>query len=384
MVDTAYSTALGAVTTGQAAVDTAQANLDAATADLAAKTGVLTTAQGAAATASTTAAAAAAALAAAASLPDLSGLDAAALAALASVAPTEYTAYVSALAAQATALNAVGVAQTAVDAAQTLVDTLTTTLDGLKDTLLGLVGDLADAVGGVLDGAPLLGVTDLGAFTRAQAGAGHAQTATGSVGCLSVLAVDVAGTCGAADVALTSTVKNALTSTLAGLTGVLDSVLSPLGISIEAPVVTLLGTTTGGGQQGLFDTATATLSALRIDLAPVTVPAAFALPAVSPLAARAAGSRAVSSRAATDVLTSRLQLTVASLTESARFAPGTTSAGGGTPTLPGDPTTPVVNPAPTSTATGSLPTTGGPVGLAIGAVVLTLGGLALRRRLHAA
>jgi hypothetical protein len=121
-------------------------------------------------------------------------------------------------------------------------------------------------------------------------------------------------------------------------------------LSVPAPQIDLLSTTSSTGIAGGFGNARTTVNALSITLPGITIPAAVQLPAsVGALSVKAVG----------DVLTKPLVIAVGTMQDTASFRPGVQTgntgvvppAGGGS--LTG---------APGSNPTGSNPTGSGPTG----------------------
>jgi hypothetical protein len=133
------------------------------------------------------------------------------------------------------------------------------------------------------------------------------------------------------------------------LSGVLSNVPGLPTLSVPAPQIELLSTSTATNIVGGFGTARTTLKALQITLPAITIPAALQKP-VGTLSVKAVG----------DVLTSPLVVGVGTMQDTASFRPSTT--GGNTGVVPpGSGGSTVANPSgnvPPGTGT----TTGAPVG----------------------
>jgi hypothetical protein len=338
------------------AVSVAQATVTTATSDLTGEQGALATAQATLTTAQGSLTTALAAAPGGLTIADYLVLGSAAKAALDALNP----AVAAAAAALTAATAAVATAQAAVTAA---LAALTAALDSLVDTIVAVLDDTS------LLSLDSLSIASKAVVTSNKAGGQTAQVIGGTVSGLKVLGTDVLdvalGSSTVDLVDLAGSAASSVTSTLNGLTGTLSSVLSSAvpGLSIPAPVVSLMNKTTSTGvDQNGFGQAVAALSGLTISIPAITVPTALALPGAAGLPAltgvvQTAGSL-VSAPIALDLLT---------VSDQAGFRPAVT-------TLPGT-TIPEVAPS-----TPTLPTTGLPAGLAVLALTSIGGALYLRRR----
>lgn len=374
-----------------AAVDTAQSAVDQAQAALTRATDGLASAQAAAA--STTAALTAAVKGldvtavntalAAAGLPLISGpLDAASYAALtpeqqaAIPAPPSTPALLAEYNVAKTLLLA---ANAAVDAAQQALDDAVAALDAALATVQGLVDQLAGLVQTALGANPLATLGGISVTTLASAGAPTKADAVASIGSLTVLGGDT----------VTNPTVAQVTSLVSGLvdqvTGVLNQVT---GLTLTPLSVTPAAVTKSTGKEGAFTTAAASVSALSITLPGITLPQALALPAAVSGALAGTNGIAVVQRGEGNNGTFAVEpttLDVATVTEAARFRPGSTGTVDTPPATdtPGSTGTPGTTPVATPTVTPTLPTTGLSAGVAVAAVTLLTAGLALARRRRA-
>ncbi len=254
--------------------------------------------------------------------------------------------------------------------ASTAVATLNDLVDAAQALVATLTAALQTALSAVLDGTPLVSLASLTVETKAlvTSAAKGGQTASitgGEISGLKVLGTDVLETAlGSTSVDVLDLVGSASTtvsSTIAGLTGTLSSVLSNVpgltGLTVPAPKVELLAKSTSTSIEGGFGKALASFTGLRISVPAIAVPSLAALPGAGSLP----GLTAVTG----GVLSAPIQLDLASLAEQSAFRPSVTTVGD-----------------PTSTPT-ALPRTGLPVGVAVFAL-LALGGAAVLRRRSAA
>ncbi|MEX2290760.1 MAG: hypothetical protein WD794_10600 [Mycobacteriales bacterium] len=323
-----------------------------------------------------------------------------ALAAASSSLDAADAAVTSADAAVAKATSDLAAAQSLVDAAQAAVDlleaaiaTLQATIDRLQKVLDDAIAALREllkdvqseidallaAVLAVLDGTPLVSFDSLSVLTQATAtsnkeGGQSAQVIGGELAGLRVLGTDVLDdvlNTGSVDLLdLTGTQLEAINDLIGDLTGTLSGVLSTVPqfptLSIPAPQVALLTSSTGTGVSDGFGTAATTVRGLSIALPSVRIPTALALPDAAELPALQGIAQVAG------LLTSApVQIDLATLTSNARFAPAVTAAGtpaAGTPVAG----TPVAGP--------QLPRTGVSQALAVLGTVLLGAAYAVRRR----
>lgn len=231
----------------------------------------------------------------------------------------------------------------------------------LLEALANAIATLGGIVDGILQGVPLLKVGAAEISTKALVGSAKSADVTGTISGVEVLGTDVLeAVTGDSELDVTGLVGDvaddvnaALGTVSAALSDVLSSVTGATGLVVPAPEIALMEKTTTTGTDGAFGTAKATVTALSVSLGSVTVPAVYALDDVAALP----GIGAITG----GFQTAPLSMSVGSLVESARFRP---ASGTNTPT-PGN--------------TGSLPTTGGPEGLAIVAVIGTALAVGIRR-----
>lgn len=232
-------------------------------------------------------------------------------------------------------------------------------IQGLQDAVDAALAALAGVVEGVLAGVPLVevGAADIG--TKALVGKTKEASVTGFVSGVKVLGTDIlADVTGDTEVDaaalvgdLADEVNAALNTATTALSNALSSVTGATGLVFPAPVVEVMKKTTKTGTDGAYGTAKTTLTALSISLGSLTVPDAFALAGAGDLA----GLGAITG----GFKTAPLSVEVGAIVESARFRTGTNT--------------------PTPGHTGALPTTGGPTGLAIIAVIGTALAVGIRR-----
>jgi len=264
----------------------------------------------------------------------------------------------------------IGTTATAFDAAGTALDAADEAFDDAVDALLDAVADLAEVVNGILAGVPLAKIGEGKVATLAKVGSAKDASVTGYISGVEVLGTDIleavtgsskvdlaklAGDTAAQVNAALNTVSTALSEALSDATGA-------TGLVIPAPKIELLKKTTKTGTDGAFGTATATVSTLSITLGSATIPTEFALldaAGLPNLAPTADGFQ-----------TAPLSVKVGTLSESARFRPGSTTTTPTTPTTPTAPNKP------------DLAATGGPAGLAVIAMIGTGLAVVARRRLR--
>ncbi|HWL38162.1 MAG TPA: hypothetical protein VNQ77_18385 [Frankiaceae bacterium] len=251
---------------------------------------------------------------------------------------------------------------TAYDAAVAALALAEDAIAPLTEALANAIAALGGIVDGILQGLPLLEVGAAEISTKALVGSAKTANVTGTISGVKVLGtdiletvtgdseLDVAGLVG--DVA--DDVNAALGTVSAALSDVLSSVTGATGLVVPAPEIALMEKTTATGTDGAFGTADATVTALSVSLGSVTVPAIYALDDAAALP----GLGAITG----GFQTAPLSMKVGSLVESARFRPGAAAPN-----------------APTPGNTGSLPSTGGPEGLAIVAVIGTALAVGIRR-----
>ena len=386
----------GALGTANAAIDTAQVAVTAAQAQLAPLTSTLTAAKADQASKTAAAATAAGNLTAAAAAVDtaIAAVPAVTLTALGlpvgltsatmtsaqqtvlATIPT-LTAPLAALdaakAADAAAKTALAAANAAVAAAQAAVDAAQAALTSLVNTLTAAVDQLAAAVTGILDGTPLVSLGSIDVTSKATAASAGDADITGTVTGLNVAGTDVLQTVtGGTAVeltALTTTLGAQVQGALDTVTGTLSDVLDGAvpGLTFPAPQVSVMEKVTETGTDGAFSTARAALTALRVGLPAVSIPAAVALPNVLPVGAAAVGTPAIDLQLLTLADVPRFRPAVLA------SAPGTNSPGAGAPGDGGGVPTPVGG-------GGTLPDTGVRGAVALVASVLVGGGLLLARR----
>lgn len=262
-------------------------------------------------------------------------------------------------------------AATAYTAAKGALESAEDALEGLEDTLFDVLEDLADLVDGVLAGVSLVSIGEAQVATKAAVGSAKEADVTGFVEGVEVLGTDVLeAVTGDSKVDVAKLVGDAgddvnaaIATTTAALSSVLSTVTGATGLVVPAPEVEVLTQKTLTGTDGLFGTAEATVSTLSISLGSATIPTAYAL--------EDAGNQLGIAAVTGGFKTAPLSMTVGTLVESARFRPG---AAPNTPNTPNTPTTP---------GTPNLPATGGPLGLAVIAVIGTGLAVGVRRHLRA-
>lgn len=248
------------------------------------------------------------------------------------------------------------------DDAQAALADAQSALTAAANALAGLVDDLAELVDGVLAGNPLVEIGAAQVGTVASAGTPKNASVTGYVSGVKVLGKDVLQTVTGntkVDVAaLSQQVSNQVNAALAGVSGVLSSVLSSatgaVGLQVPAPSIKVLTKSASTGTDGAFGTAQAVVTALEVSIGSVVVPDAYALAGAPQLPGILPTS--------TGIKTAPFSVKVGVLGEAARFRPGSSSTG---TTTPG--------------GKGALPTTGGPAALAVIAVVGTALAFGARR-----
>jgi hypothetical protein len=230
-------------------------------------------------------------------------------------------------------------------------------------SLLNTVGSLASSLFGLLTGAldvPLLSIGDLTVGTIADAGATHVAKITGSVKGVSVLgntlikSTDVVSL-GSSVLSAVQSKINALTSTLGS---VLNNVTYGLGqLKVPTPQITLLKKTTSLAPNGGYQAAEADVIGAAVSWGALTIPQLEQVErAATPNATIVDGN----------LITDPISVKVADFTDAARFAPAVVTPS--TPTTPSNPS-----------STPTLASTGMPVGVAIGALVLMLAAYGIRR-----
>lgn len=254
---------------------------------------------------------------------------------------------------------------TAYEAAKTAFDAVKAQVASALAAIQPLIDDVAGIVDGVLATNPLVSIDAAQIGTDAVAGSKKAANVTGYVSGVKVLGNDILATATGntkVDLAkLSGEVAGKVNAALADVTSTLSSVLSSVtgatGLVVPAPSVKVMQKQTSTGTDGAFGTANAVVTALQVDLGSATIPDAFALANAAELPAILPTS--------TGFKTAPLSIKVGQLGEAARFRPGSAA-----PATPTKPTTP---------NKGSLPATGGPVGLAMIAAIGTALAFGARR-----
>ncbi len=299
------------------------------------------------------------------------------------------------------AKDALALAQNTLASANRVLDEAQKAVAALTADLAPQVRNLLAALTAVLDGTPLVSldkvaVTTESVVTSAKAGGQRAGVEGGEVQGLKVLGSDVLDdVLGSSTLDLSTVTTDTLakiTAAVDGLTGTLSEVLSTVPglptLKVPAPVVSLLSKDAGTAVDGLFGTATTSVTGLKVTLPAITLPAAVALPnalslpglSALPTAALPAGLKAL---AAGDLLTSTpTTLGFGTLTEAARFRPGVAAVAAPTTVAPvtAAPTTAAPVAAAPVTTPVSLPRTGASGALAVLALVMVGGAVVLRRR----
>ncbi len=142
-----------------------------------------------------------------------------------------------------------------------LVTSLTSTLDGLVGTIDGLT----DSLFGVLEGAPLLQVSGLKLSALANAAetlAGSSASTSAELGTIKVGGIDLGVLNLNATVAQITDLKNTITSTLSGVTGILGVQFTNL-IDIG-----LMERSASTRAEGVYNVADAAVKALRVSINP--------------------------------------------------------------------------------------------------------------------
>jgi hypothetical protein len=321
-------------------------------------------------------------------------------------------AYNAAASAYTAALSDLNDATGALNLANGVLNTASSTVNALLTTVQTQVDALVHAILQVLGSTPLVSIDSFtvrteAAATTASKGGQSAKVVGGEIQGVHVLGNDVLQQTIHSDRAdltyLAGAPLQLLNEQIDAVTGRLSSVLSAVpglpSLSVPAPQIELLASSTATNISGGFGAARTTVKALQITLPAITIPAALQRTPVGTLSVKAVG----------DVLTSPLVVGVGTMQDTASFRPaGNTgvvpprTGSAGSPGFVGSPSGSPTGNGPTgsgTTGTGpngsnpaGTPTSGGPnanpqlprTGLPAGPALLALGlvgaGLLLARR----
>lgn len=237
---------------------------------------------------------------------------------------------------------------------------------GLQSALDSALDTLAGVVDGVLAGVPLveIGAAEIG--TKAIVNKTKTADVTGSISGVKVLGTDILAELtgdselDVAEIAgdLAHEINDTIAAISATLSGALSEVTGATGLVVPTPDIKLMVEETATGVDGAFGTANTMLTALSVSIGSVSVPDAFALTDAAALPGLAAITGGFE--------TAPLSMKVGSITEAARYRPASAAPA-----------------TPTTGNTGTHPSTGGPAGLAIVAVIGAALAVGVRRRLRA-
>jgi hypothetical protein len=271
---------------------------------------------------------------------------------LVSAVPTTITAWRAlAPAAQAALVTAVNTASpgsgTAITTADTALTTAQNTLTAALSALTSALSTLTGLLTGALD-TPLLSIGELNVGTVADAGGKHVAQVTGSVKGVSVLGTQLIKSTDV--ISLLSSTLGIVQNKINALTRTVSTVLNGAvsGLTVPAPTISLLQKVTSLSPNGGYQAASAGVVGAAVSWGALHVPVSL-----------------LQSPAAAPLVTDPVDMTVAGLTEAARFGPATP-----TTTTPG--TTP-------TTSNPGLATSGVPAGIAVLAALLMLAGYGVRR-----
>ncbi|MFL6241107.1 MAG: hypothetical protein ACJ735_16620 [Actinomycetes bacterium] len=284
-------------------------------------------------------------------------------------APTNASEWQALTGAQQTALEgALGAAGTAIHTANTALVQAQTALTNLINSL----GALADSLTGLLLNAldvPLLSIGDLRVGTAATAGGNHVAQVTGSVKGLKVLGTELVTSTDILNI--TDKALATVQSKIDALTGVVGSVLTGAGLSgivgtltVPAPKITLLQKTTSLSPNAGYQAALARITGAAVSWGAITVPLQGVLGA-RPHAVHARPTASIDDNG--NLVTDPISVTVADVTDSARYAPAAAT----TPST--------VTPATPQSTNPGLAATGVSTGVAVGALLLLFAAYGVRR-----